>query len=65
MYVETVHMDDETLRERIARGPMDVADVLKVTEQVASVLKAAHGAGIVHRAIKPDNVLIRRDAQSG
>lgn len=50
--VETVCVEGETLRERIARGPMAVAAVIEMTEQVASALKAAHSAGIVHRDIK-------------
>ena len=52
IYVKTVCVEGETLRERIARGPMAVAAVIEMTEQVASALKAAHSAGIVHRDIK-------------
>lgn len=52
IYVEIIYVDGETLRERIARGPMAVAAVIEMTEQVASALKAAHSAGIVHRDIK-------------
>jgi len=48
----------ETLRERIARGPMRIADVLDVGIQLADALAAAHAQGIVHRDIKPANIVV-------
>ena len=53
--------EGETLRERIARGPLPSAEALDVAEQVARALAAAHERGIVHRDVKPDNVFITRD----
>jgi serine/threonine protein kinase len=48
----------ETLRERIAKGPLKVADVLDVGIQLADALEAAHSQGIVHRDIKPANIFL-------
>jgi serine/threonine protein kinase len=48
----------ETLRERIRRGPMPVADVLDLAIQLADALDAAHSQGIVHRDIKPSNIWV-------
>ncbi|MGI8897583.1 MAG: protein kinase domain-containing protein [Pyrinomonadaceae bacterium] len=55
-YVEGV-----TLKERIAEGRMKIAEALDAAIQVASALFAAHAAGIVHRDIKSENVMLRRD----
>ena len=55
-YVEGV-----TLLERLAEGRMKVDEALDVAIQVTSALSAAHAAGIVHRDIKLENIMLRRD----
>ena len=51
----------ETLRARIARGPLTIDETLAIGTQIASALSAAHRDGIVHRDIKPENVMITPD----
>src|SRR5215831_7078047 len=60
-YIASELIEGETLRDRLARGPMQLSEALDVAIQVASALAAAHHAGIVHRDIKPENIMLRPD----
>ena len=53
-------IDGETLAQRIAKGPLPVAEALKLGVQIADALDRAHRAGIVHRDFKPGNVMLTR-----
>src|SRR5262245_40318692 len=50
-----------TLRERMSQGPVTLRECVDVAGQCASALGAAHRAGIVHRDVKPENIMIRPD----
>ncbi len=60
-FIATEFIEGETLRERMTGAPMPIGEVFHVAEQVASALAAAHEAGIIHRDIKPDNIMLRRE----
>jgi serine/threonine protein kinase len=51
-------VEGETLEARIGRGPIPVTEALEFADQMARALEAAHDAGIVHRDVKPANVLL-------
>ena len=55
--------DGETLRERIDRGGMSVEDSLDIASQIASGLSKAHMKDIVHRDVKPSNIIITNDGE--
>ncbi len=52
-------VEGRTLRERIRQGPLPEAEVVRIVREVGSALAHAHREGIVHRDIKPDNVMLR------
>src|SRR6478609_4595425 len=50
-----------TLAERIAAGPMPLAEALPIARQIVEALEAAHEKGIVHRDLKPANIKLTQD----
>ena len=53
-------VDGSSLRARIAEGPLPISEAVGVLKEVARALAYAHEQGVVHRDIKPDNVLLTR-----
>jgi serine/threonine protein kinase/Tfp pilus assembly protein PilF len=60
-FIATEYVDGETLRERLRVAPFTPSETMDVGIQVASALWATHSVGIIHRDIKPDNIMLRRD----
>jgi serine/threonine protein kinase len=60
-YLVMEYVDGESLAERVTRcGPLPPADVLRLANEIGSALQAAHDASLIHRDVKPENVLIDR-----
>ena len=61
LFIVMQYVDGETLSQRIARsGPYDEADCARLLQDAAWALGYAHARGIVHRDVKPDNLMIER-----
>lgn len=60
LFLAMAYYEGETLKERIARGPITVDEAVDVIAQIARAVAAAHDAGIIHRDIKPANIILTR-----
>lgn len=58
-FIATEFIEGKTLNEYVKSNPLNFKSSLEIAIQIASALDEAHSAGIVHRDIKPDNVMIR------
>ena len=56
------YIDGESLRTRMMRGPLSVRETVNIMKDIARALAFAHGRGIIHRDIKPDNVMLSAGA---
>ena len=56
-------VDGPTLADRIALGPLRIAEAVRLAGQIAEALDAAHAKGIIHRDLKPANIKVTPDGQ--
>ncbi|MFI5459557.1 MAG: protein kinase [Isosphaerales bacterium] len=58
-YLVMDYIAGRTLQQKVdATGPLELIDVLRIGRQIAAGLAAAHAMGLIHRDIKPGNVLL-------
>jgi serine/threonine-protein kinase len=58
LYIAMELVEGESLRTRLASGALQIPDALKIARGIARGLAKAHGKGLVHRDLKPDNVMV-------
>jgi serine/threonine-protein kinase len=62
LYYVMPYIEGESLRERLnCEGKLSVEDTIRITDQVASALSYAHERGVVHRDVKPENIMLAGD----
>lgn len=57
----------ELLRERLRKSPQErllIPDAVRITRQIAAAMRAAHEKGVIHRDLKPDNVILISDSET-
>src|SRR3954454_25341365 len=59
-YLVMEHIDGETLQKRLERGPLPLARALEYSIQIVDALDKAHRRGVVHRDLKPGNVMLTK-----
>ncbi len=59
-FIVMEHVDGQTLRDRLAKGPLPLKEAIRIAGEVAEALEEAHENRIVHRDLKPVNIMLTR-----
>ena len=63
LFIAMAFCEGETLKRRVERGGLAIAEAVRLAAQIASGLAAAHAKGIVHRDVKPANIIVAPDGR--
>ena len=61
LFIVMAHYDGPTLKQRLESGPLSVDEAIEIAAQIAEGLAKAHAQGVVHRDIKPGNLILTED----
>ncbi len=60
-FIATEFIDGKTLRQHMAGRRVKLSEALDIAAQITAALTAAHSVGIIHRDVKPENIMLRQD----
>jgi eukaryotic-like serine/threonine-protein kinase len=60
LYLVFEYVEGPTLKERLERGPLNVVEAARLSRQLGGALTLAHAASVLHRDVKPENVILAR-----
>jgi serine/threonine protein kinase len=60
-YLVMEYIEGETLAEKLTKGPIEIDELIKIAIQITDALDKAHKQGLVHRDLKPGNVMLSRE----
>jgi WD40 repeat protein/serine/threonine protein kinase len=63
-YLALEHLSGTTLRHRLDQGPLPASEAIEIARGIASALAEAHAHGVLHRDLKPQNVMLPRDGRA-
>src|SRR5689334_12427994 len=61
LFIVMAHYDGQTLKQKLEKGPLPLADAVDIAAEIAEGLAKAHAQGVVHRDVKPGNVMVTDD----
>ena len=61
LFIVMAHYEGITLKQKLESGPLPVSEAIEIAAQTAEGLAKAHGQGVVHRDIKPGNLMLTED----
>jgi serine/threonine protein kinase/tetratricopeptide (TPR) repeat protein len=64
LFIAMALLEGQTLKDRIAEGPLPLAQAIELAAQIAEALHEAHGKGVTHRDIKPANIMLTPKGQA-
>jgi len=64
MFIAMAHYEGQTLKQKLAAGPVGIDEAIDIVSQIASGLAKAHESDILHRDVKPANVLLTNDGHA-
>jgi serine/threonine-protein kinase len=63
-FIAMGYLEGQSLKERLAEGPLPLDEALRIAKEIGEGLSAAHGKGIVHRDVKPGNVMVTPEGRA-